>query len=311
MRQAKPSLRQLEYFIAVADNASFRRAAVQRGISQPTLTAQMAALENQLGVKLFERSRGGTRLSPTGRELLPLAREVIEELNGFVDAADLLREGPGGTYRLGTAPTLGPYLLPHVLPDLHQAYAKLRFHVREEVPRELERGLSDGRYDLLLTTLPLDSAEFSVAPLLSEPVRLAVSADHALSQRKALSASELRGEGILTVEEHHRFYRQVELLCQRLEARLLRDYQGTSLDALRNMVVMGMGHAFFPALYVLSEFHAQSPIRVLDVEGQAIHRVHALVWRSGSPSRVFFNRLARDMRQSISRRLRDVVKVVE
>jgi len=310
MPQGKPSLRQLEYFLAVADCASFRRAAERLGISQPTLTAQISALEKLLGVRLFERSRSGTRLAPVGRELLANARRVIEEVDGFVEVADTVRNGPGGTYRLGVPPTLGPYLLPYLLPDLHRQYANLRLYVREDTQRDLETGLASGRHDLVLCPLPLDSNEFVVKPLFREPVKLVVHEDHELARRERVAAADLENADILSIEEHHRFYRQVEQLCQRLGARLSRDYQGTSLDALRHMVVMGMGHAFLPALYVMSEIHDQSQLVVTEIEGEPVVRVHALVWRAASPSRAFFQRLAGDMQDILARRLPRVVATV-
>lgn len=311
MQDMKPTIRQLEYFLAVADCESFRRAAERLGISQPTLTAQIASLEKNLGVRLFERSRSGTRLAPLGRELIAPARRIMDELGGFVDAADVMRNGPGGTYRLGITPTLGPYLLPHLLPDLHRKYANLRFYLREDSQRELETGLAAGRHDLVLCPMPLDSTDFVVVPLFREPVKLVVHEDHELAGRNPIVASDLHNADILTIEEHHRFYRQVEQLCQRLGARLLRDYQGTSLDALRHMVVMGMGHAFLPALYVLSEIHEQSQLHVTEISDEPVVRSHALAWRTASPARVFFQRLAIDMRVILQQRLAQVVTTID
>lgn len=311
MQREKPSLRQLEYFLAVAESDSFRRAAERLGISQPTLTAQIASLEKVLGVRLFERSRAGTRLSPVGRQLIVPARRIIEEMDGFIEAADVVASGPGGTYRLGITPTLGPYLLPYLLPDLHRQYSTLRFYLREDSQRELEAGLANGRHDLILCPLPLDSTDFVVVPLFREPIRLVLREDHELARQERIAPADLVNADILTIEEHHRFYRQVEQLCQRLGARLLRDYQGTSLDALRHMVVMGMGHAFLPALYVLSEIHDQSQLRVTDIVSEPVVRAHALAWRSASPSRAFFQRLAMDMRTILRHRLGHVVTTIE
>ncbi|MCB1748944.1 MAG: hydrogen peroxide-inducible genes activator [Gammaproteobacteria bacterium] len=311
MQREKPSLRQLEYFLAVADSGSFRRAADRLGVSQPTLTAQVAALENLLDVRLFERSRAGTQLAPVGRELLANARRIVEEVDGFVDAADSVRNGPGGTYRLATTPTLGPYLLPHLLPDLHRRYAHLRLYIREGAQRELERGLAEGRYDLVLCPMPLDSSDFVVTPLFREPVKLVVHEDHELARKPSIVAADLLRADILTIEEHYRFFDQVDQLCRRLGARLSRDYQGTSLDALRHMVVMGMGHAFLPALYVMSEIHEQSQLVVTEIADEPVVRAHALVWRAASPSRAFFQRLAGDLREILARRLPDALTPIE
>ena len=311
MRRAKPTVRQLEYFLAIAENGSFRVAADRLGVTQPTLTGQIAALEDTLGVRLFERSRAGTRLSPVGRELVPNAVRVIEEVEGFVEAADTTRNGPGGTFRLGVPPTLGPYLLPYLLPDLHRRYANLRLYVREDTPRELEHGLSRGRHDLVLSPSPLDPADFTVQPLFREPVKLVVHEDHPLALKDEVIAADLLHADILSIEEHHQFHGQIEALCKRLGARLSRDYEGTSLDALRHMVVMGMGHAFLPALYVMSEIHEQSQLHVTDIVDEPVLRTHNLAWRSASPARVFFQRLVIDIREVLAARLGEVVNVVK
>ncbi len=309
MRPPRPTLRQLEYFIAVAESESFRRAAEKLEVSQPTITAQIAQLEKQLEVQLFERSRSGALLSPAGRQLIVPARRVLEEVGGLVDHADALANRPGGTYRLGVTPTLGPYVLPHLLPDLHRAYPTLRLYVREQVPGLLEEGLAEGRYDLVLSTLPLDARDFAVETLFRETVKLVIANDHPLARREHVYAKDLLNADILTIEESHRLFRQVDQLCKRLGAHLQRDYQGTSLDALRHMVTMGMGHAFLPDLYVRSEIHDSNQLRVTEIEDEPVYRMHALAWRAASPSRAFFQRLAGDMRAALRDNLGESVLV--
>jgi len=291
-----PTLRQLEYFIAVAECESFRRAAERVAVSQPALTAQVAALERALSCSLFERSRGGTRMSPAGRELLPAARQVIEQYQSLLDQADTLHAGPGGTYRLGVTPTLGPYLLPHILPKLHRHYTALKLLVREAPPRELEIELTEGRHDLVLTPLPLSSKTLQVVPLFREPLKLVMPADHRLAAKERVSREDLAAEPVLSIEEHHLYHRQVEQLCERLGASLRRDYEGTSLDTLRHMVTMGMGVAFLPSLYVRSEIHQPEALKVTEVHGENISRTHALVWRNRSPARALFQEIAEELR---------------
>jgi len=155
----------VRYFAVVAETLNFRRAAVQLQISQPTLTHQILALEAALGLDLFERSRAGTALTPAGRELLPNARRTLEEVQALVSHASTLSHGPGGMVRLGVTATLGPYLLPHVLPELHRRYSALKLYVREDAPRNLETGLVAGEYDLILTPLPVDELGLTVVPL--------------------------------------------------------------------------------------------------------------------------------------------------
>ncbi|MCF6229052.1 MAG: LysR family transcriptional regulator, partial [Planctomycetes bacterium] len=115
----------------MADSKSFRRAAESLGVSQPTLSSQIYILEKSLKTTLLERSRTGAIVTPAGRELLANARLVLEEVRGLVDQASMMRHGPGGTFKIGVSPTVGPYLLPYILPDLHREYSTLKLYVRE------------------------------------------------------------------------------------------------------------------------------------------------------------------------------------
>jgi LysR family hydrogen peroxide-inducible transcriptional activator len=304
------TLRQIQYFSAVADHGSFRRAADRLEVTQPTLTAQIAALERAIGSVLFERSRSGSPLSAAGRELLPNARRILEETRGFCDRADTLVSGVAGTYRLGVTPTLGPYLLPAILPEIHAEYRGLKLYVREAAPSDLESELKDAQHDFILTTEPVTSRELAVFPLFREPLRLAIAQEHRLGGKANINRSDLFGEEVLTIGEHHLFHRQILELCEQIGATIRRDYEGTSLDTLRQMVVMNMGLAFLPALYIRSEIRDSHELRIADVSGIRVYRNHALVWRPRSPARNLFRSLARQMREIVATRLGDVVEPI-
>jgi LysR family hydrogen peroxide-inducible transcriptional activator len=307
-RYPKISLRQLEYFIAVAENGSFRRAAQKMHVSQPTLTAQVASLERALGGSLFERNRAGTAQSPLGRELLRHARRVLEEFHGLVDQAASLIDGPAGTYRFGVTPTMGPYLLPQILPDIHREYAALKFYVREGVPRLLREGLVSGQYDLIVSPLPVGLDGVTVDPLFRESLKLVVPSDHKLAKRARVSRADLVGEQVLTLEDHDQLHMQIQRLCDHLGAIVNRDYEGTSLDTLRQMVVMGMGIAFLPSLYIRSEIREGDELKVITLADEAVMREHALVWRQTSPSRQLFRDLGTKLRTLIKEKFgRDVL----
>ena len=303
------TLKQIRYFLAVAEHGSFRRTADRLDVTQPTLTAQIAALEKSLSVKLFERSHTGTWLSAAGRELLVSGRQVLEETKGFVDLADSLTGGASGTYRLGVTPTLGPYLLPQILPGIHAEFENLRLYVREAAPVDLEEQLKNATHDFILTTEPIVSHELEVAPLFREPVKLVLSREHRLAEKPRINRADLLGEAVLTIGEHHLFHRQISELCERLGAVVRRDFEGTSLDTLRQMVVMGMGVAFLPALYVKSEIRSADELCVHDLHGINVYRSHALVWRPRSPARVLFRDLAERIRAIAASSLSDVVSV--
>jgi len=310
MDQSLPTIRQIRCFVTVAETLSFQRAAQLLNVSQPAVTAQIVALEKALGLQLLERSRSGTVMTALGQDLLPNARRMLEEFQGLVDRAESVSRGPGGTYRLGVTPTLGPYLLPHILPALHQRYGSLRLSVREDAPRDLEAGLANAEYDLILTTLPIEDKRLTVTSLFREPLKLVLPADHRLASRQHVNRRDLAGEAVLSIDEHHHFHRQIEELCGRLDAHIRRDYEGTSLDTLRHMVTMGMGIAFLPALYIRSEIHRPRELKVTTLRGEVVERTHALAWRASSPARQLFREISDVIRDLVSRDLRDELKPV-
>ena len=305
------SLKQIRYFTMIAECGSFRQAAFRLNVTQPALSNQIAVLEKLLDLQLFERSKNGTTTTVEGRELLPSAKRILEEVHGFSSKSGTLSGGGMGTYKLGVPPTLGPYLLPHILTPIHAAYQNLKLYVREEAPSDLERGLLDRRHDLILTTLPIMSKELTVFPLFREPLKFAVSMDHKLARKPRLNRMDLLGEQVLTIGEHHLFHRQIVELCESVGAVVRRDFEGTSLDTLRQMVVMGMGTAFLPALYAKSEIRQENELRVADVEGVKVVRNHVLVWRNTSPEKSFYRELAHEIRRIVAKNLSDVVIPIE
>lgn len=306
MTQEIPTIRQLEYFICLAESTAFRRAADILNISQPTLTAQIYNLERTLNLTLFERSRLGTTLTPAGRDLLSNARRIIEEMNGLMDQATMINRGPGGTFRIGVSPTVGPYLLPNILPGLHQAYSSLKLYVRENKPNTLELDLLEGRLDLVLIPHPFNNSRFEAEVLFHEPLQLVTPEGHKLANLKKVHTHHLKGQNILTLEGQYSSYHQMELLCGELGANIARDYEGTSLDALRQMVMMGMGLTFLPALYIHSEIHQPQGLSVREVEKLKLSRTHVLAWRRNSPNRSFYRQLAEQIRSLAQINLSDV-----
>lgn len=291
MKELNLSLKQLRYFLVTARHKSLRQAAFELKITQPSLSAQLKCLEEVLGIELFERSRGGITLTPMGRDMLTEARQAVNAAETILEAAQFATQGPSGTFRLGVTPSLGPYCLPWVLPSVRQSYRAVKFFVREAVSNNLADGLKDGSYDLVLTTLPFDDPGFTVLPLIREPIYLVVPREHPLAVNNSIVADQLAGLEVLAIEEHHQFFKQVEELCLRFNAKLLRNYEGTSLDSIRQMVYMEMGVTFLPALYIRSEIRDRNELHVLEVEGEPIFRIHALAWRNTTPLRGFYRGL--------------------
>ena len=308
-QEKSPSINQLVYFVSVAKHQSYRKAATALGISQPTLSNQINALEQLLNIRLFERSRNGTYISAHGKSLLEQAESVLIANSQLLKAAQICAGAENNTYRLGVPPTLGPYLLPKIFAELHKKYPALKFFVREAAPEQLYHDLLHGDFDLILSPVLRENSQLVCQPLFSEPLKFVVASDHPLAEHDFIQPEQLVNEKILTLEDKHHFHHQVVDICVKLGADLSHDYEGTSLDTLRQMVVMGMGSAFLPGLYIHSELHEPEALHVCEIAGIPITREHSLAWRNTSPSRQFFRSLAAEIRTLASDKLSTVVTV--
>ena len=301
------TLKQLRYLLAVAETQHFRRAAELCGVSQPSLSAQIQNLEAILGVQLVERSRAGVCLSPIGREVVDRARRIREDTQGIVDLVAGAQDGLVGTIRLGTKVTLGPYLLPHVVAALHRQHKQLNLYIRESAPLDLEPELARGRHDVILSELAATSPEHVTQRLFLEPLYLAVAVDHPLSRQESVSVDALKGLDVLSLGPQYHLHNQINTLCRDFGARLVRDYEGTSLDALRQMVGMGMGVAFLPALYTHSEIRARSEVVVRPLKGRLVTRPVGLIWRKSAGRAPAYARMADIIRDVARRKFRDLI----
>jgi len=293
-----PTIKQLRFLLALQDTAHFRRAAEVVGVTQPSLSAQIQALEERLGLRLVERGRGGVRMTPAGREVCTRARVVLDGVNDLVEYAATARDGLAGTIRLGAKATLGPYLLPHVVGALHAAHPDLRLYIREDAPRLLEDDLGRGSHDAILTQLPVPGADFVTARLFREPLLVALPADHPLTASIRIAPQDLAGQSMLTLSPAYHLHDQITEVCQNTGAHLARDYEGTSLDALRQMVGMGMGLTLLPALYVRSEIEGRgAEVAIRPLAGRPLMRSVGLVWRRQSARDKGYREIAEVIRQ--------------
>lgn len=279
---AMPTLKQLRYLVAVADTLHFRRAAEAAHVSQPTLSGQLQELEERLGVRLVERSRTRVLLTPAGKEIVARARAVLHDVQEIMDMAQHGHRLFGGILRLGVIPTLGPYLLPHILPELHAAYPDLKLYVREGMPAALLQALEEGSLDLLLFPLPVVGKNLNSVRLFREPLVIAAAREHRLARKPHVERSDLQGETVLALERGHRLHDQVRELCEEFGAEISLDFEGTSLDTLRQMVGMGMGVAFLPALYVRSEIPGDGDVIVRPMRPRPPTRTIGTIWRRHS-----------------------------
>ena len=292
----RPSIKQLEYFLTVARASCFRGAAEQLGLSQPALTVQIAALEAVLGMQLFDRSRAGTLLSPAGRELLPLAREILDQFQQLVDFSEQAQHEMAGTIRLGVSPTIGPYLLPRVLPVLHQRFPFLKLHIQEDVPRKLEAGLEAGDYDLILTVLPMNAGSNRIRALFTESIHAVFRTDHPLAKKEKLRGRDLHQQDVINIDDTHHLHRQLVTLCDKYGAHLLRQQEANTLSTMRLMAMMGMGIAFLPELFVQAELNQSESLMSVRLEDEELTRTHIAMWRKSAASKPLFQKLSYEIK---------------
>ena len=302
-----PTLKQLRYLVALADTLHFRRAAEQCQVTQPTLSSQIQGLENTLGIQLVERSRRNqVVLTPIGKDIAERARIVLTDVQDIVDVGRHGQQWLHGTIRLGALPTLGPYLLPHVLPRLRKDYPHLKLYVREGMPAPLIDGLASAELDLLLFPLPIIGADFSSVRLFREQLWVVIPADHPLAKKQSIERKDLADETVLALEPGHRLYEQVADICREINANLSHDFEGTSLDTIRLMVGMGLGLSFMPTVYVLSETPKDTQVVARPMRNQPPLRTVGLAWRRHSARSREFEELAGVIREVLKSALPEV-----
>lgn len=293
------TLRQLRYLTALEETRHFREAAESCGISQPSLSVQIKTLEDALGLTLVERGRGPVQLTLAGREVALRARDILDAAQGILDLSVTLKSSLGGTVRLGTSATLGPYLMPHVVGELRSRHPDLRLYIREAAPRALLRELIEGSHDLILTQLPVSGSTLSITRLFREPLYLALPTDHPLAAKDMIEDRDIADQTILSLSPIYALHDQVSAVCIDTGATLSREYEGTSLDALRQMVAMGMGLTFLPAMYVQSEITGRAKdVTVRPFRGRRFNRSIGLVWRASSGAGSAYERLASVIRET-------------
>jgi LysR family hydrogen peroxide-inducible transcriptional activator len=295
-----PTIRQLECFVALAAARSFRRAAEQLGLSQPSLSAQIRNLEATLGLTLVERRASGAELTPIGREALAHAQVALQAARAIGDFAHGAQQKLSGRIRLGVSSTIGPYLLPRVVARLHRSHPDLRLFVRESSPETLSRELHEGKHDAILVQLPLRGEGMRVEELFRERLLVLLAADHPLATGATVAVETLAGQEVLTLDARFGLSQQAADLCRTFGARLSQDYEGGSLDALRLMVGMGAGLAFAPELYVRSEVRPGGDVVARPLKGRAIHRLIGLAWRRSVQDAAPLERLAETAREAFA-----------
>lgn len=276
------NLRDLKYLVALADLRHFGKAADACFVSQPTLSTQIRKLEEELGVVLVERAPRKVMLTAAGQDVVQRARRIVADVDEMKEAARRSRDPESGTLRLGVFPTLGPYLLPHVVPQLRERFPQLELLLTEEKSDVLLQRLREGRLDAALLALPLHDDQLHTEFLFEEPFLLAAPAGHPLAKQKRLAMDALGEETLLLLEDGHCLRDQALDVCRLAGAQEKSGFRATSLETLRQMVAAGVGVTLLPALSVQPPIVQPAGIQLVPFRQPAPSRRIALVWRKSS-----------------------------
>jgi len=279
------TLQELRYLVALADKGHFMRAAEACNVGQPTLSTQLRKLEDYLGVTLFERNKHHLRPTPVGDQIIERARCVLSVVEEIRELATSDRNPMSGPLRLGVIPTLGPYLVPHLLPAIRGNFRNLHLYLREDLTANLLERLRHGSLDALLLALPVRGDDIEVMPLFREAFVVALPKGHPLAAEERICETALAGENVLLLEEGHCMRDQALAICGATSSEQREELKATSIETLRQMVAAGVGCTLLPRLAAIpgagSIAHGMVEVRCFHEPEPS--RTLGLVWRHGYP----------------------------
>lgn len=271
------TLSELRFVVAVAKERNFRRASEKCFVSQPALSLAIKKLEEDLGVLIFERSRTDISPTPIGEKIIEQAIKAIEEVNHIREIAKQGNNQLSGAFRLGLIYSVGPYLLPEIIPILRQNAPDMPLDIEENLTVQLEAQLKNGVIDAAVVALPFDVAGINTLPLYDEKYVVMVPVDHHWANLKSISADKLAEENVLLLNSGHCYSHQVLQACPDL-SRKGQVLQGNSLETIRNMVASNLGITVLPCS-AATERYTNPLVKVIPfAEPVPVRRV-ALAWR--------------------------------
>lgn len=272
------TLNELRYIVAVAQERNFRRAAEKSFISQPALSLAIQKLEEDLGIKIFERGKSEVTVTTVGSEIVEQAQRALEEVGRIREIAMLGKDQLARTLRLGVIHSVGPYLLPDLIPALKKIAPEMTLEIEENITANLDTLLRNGKLDAIIIALPFGDAGMLVRPLYDESFEVVVGSGHHWAKRRSIRAQELAGEQVLLLDSGHCFSNQVAEACPDLARKGADIQQGTSLETIRNMVASGHGITVLPASANSARYRSPLLAAVPFAKPAPARRI-ALAWR--------------------------------
>jgi LysR family transcriptional regulator, hydrogen peroxide-inducible genes activator len=297
-----PTFRQLEHLVLLAEHGHFGRAAAACHVTQSTLSASIKELENILQASLVDRTKRRVVLTPLGKQIVERARRILRDGEDLVEAARAESEPLSGTLRMGVVPTIGPFLLPNILPRLRSAYPALRLYLVEDLTARLVEELHAGRLDIVLLALPYDCGNVEVRTLFQDPFKVALPHGHPLAGGKTVDLEQLRHTGLLLLKEGHCLRDQALAACRLADRKEIEPVEATSLHTLVQMVDNGLGATLLPQLAIDGGILSGTTLAVLPTAGQQPSREIGLIWRRGTGRQREFDLLASELGRLVEER---------
>src|SRR5215831_2806535 len=290
-----PSIRHLRHLMALYDHGHFGRAAEACHVTQSTLSASIKELESVLQASLVDRTKRRVILTPVGIETVGRARRILKEVEELANFATASREPLSGTIRMGTIPTVGPYLLPKVLPSLRETYSRLKLYLVEDLTHRLIDLLHRGQLDVVLLALPYDCGAVETVILFGDPFVVGLPREHLLAKETRVKPERLWHENLLLLKDGHCLRDHALAVCRLADRRLTEGFEATSLPTLVQMVDNGLGITLLPTLAVNAGLLLGTDLVTRPLPSHDALRKIGLVWRRGTGRRDEFRLLAKEL----------------
>jgi len=305
------TLTELRYIVAVSQKKHFGRAAQACCVSQPTLSIAIKKLEEELDVRLFERSsKNEIRITEIGQQVINQAYIVLQEAQILNEIAQQGKDPLSGQFKLGVIYTIGPYLLPDLIPRLTKTAPKLKLIIEENFTANLFHSLKQGALDAIVISYPFEEPGIETAPLYKEPFIVALPLQHEWADRENIQPNELADQDLMLLGAGHCFREQVIKACPDCmsgNSELTRTLEGGSLETIRHMVAAGTGITVLPRTSILNSSHDGNLIDIKPFTAPSPSRTVAIAWRKHFPRKEAIHTI----RQTIQETPFDGVEIIQ
>lgn len=283
------TLTELRYIVILAQEKHFGKAADRCSVSQPTLSVGVKKIEKELGVYIFERSKSSVRLTPVGEIIVEQAKKVLEQTQRIRELAIVGKDQLAAPLRVGAIYTIGPYLFPHLVPELHAIAPNMPLYIEENFTHILKEKLRSGELDAIIIALPFSDVDVVAKPLYDECFDVLLPAKHPWTKRETINPDELSGKTLLLLGEGHCFRDQVLEACPTSKTGEAgrsdghTEVESTSLETIRHMVASGLGVSVLPHSAIGNPYYAEGIVEARPFSEPRPKRTVAIAWRMSFP----------------------------